>query len=38
LNYFLDAAFFPEPPEDQLRADPYRDRLESPRGMRIDDG
>jgi hypothetical protein len=37
LNYFPDAAFFPEPPKDKLWPDPQnRDNLSLSGGMRID--
>src|SRR5262245_6804027 len=39
LNYFLDAAFFPEPRKDQLRPNPQHPHSVSlPCGMRIDNG
>ena len=39
LNYFLDAAFFPEPPKNQLWPNPQnRDSLSLSGGMRIDNG
>src|SRR6476646_6353175 len=39
LNYFLHAAFFPEPPKDQVRPNPlHRDSLSLAGGMRIDKG
>jgi hypothetical protein len=39
LNYFLDAAFLPQAPKDQVWPDPqHPDRLGLSGGMRIDDG
>ena len=38
-NYFMDAAFLPEPSKDKLRSDPqHPDRLSLSSGMRIDEG
>jgi hypothetical protein len=39
LNYLLDAAFLPQSPKDQVRADPqHPDRFSLSGGMRIDEG
>jgi hypothetical protein len=39
LNDLLNAAFFPEPPKDQVRPDPlHGDSLSLSGGMRIDKG
>src|SRR6201987_3502058 len=39
LNYFLDAAFFPEPPKNQVRPDPtHGDSFSLSGRMRIDNG
>jgi hypothetical protein len=39
LNYFLDRAFLPEPPENQVRSDPQnRDRFSLPSSMRVNYG